>query len=417
MLTVATLILFAIVLTELAFESLVDWLNLKALDPRLPDEFKGYYDEDRYRTSQLYLKERTRFGFIQRGVTAVVLVLAVLLGFFNWADLIARGASESPIVAGLLFVGLLGGASWLAGLPFSLYSTFVIEEKYGFNRTTLKTYAGDQLKGLLLGAILGGLVAAAVFWFFESFGTKAWLWAWLMVTAIQLIMMFLAPVIILPLFNKYTPLASGELKTAIENFAQKENFKLEGIFTMDGSKRSTKANAFFTGFGRFRRIVLFDTLIAKQTVNELVAVLAHEIGHYKRRHIFRQLYLSIAVSGATFFLMGQFLNNEFFFEAFRVQNVSVYASLVFFGIFYSPISRVLSLYGLYLSRKYEFEADDYSVAAFKDAEALVTALKKLSVDNLANLKPHWLKVFVDYTHPPVLERIAALRAGARKATA
>lgn len=415
MLTTATAVLVIIVLAELAFESIVDWLNLKALDPELPSEFKGYYDEERYRASQNYLKERTHFGFIQRGVSALAIVAAVLLGFFNWADVMARAVSPSPIVAGLAFVGVLGAASWLLALPFSIYSTFVIEEKYGFNRTTWATYAGDQLKGISLGAVLGGLIAAAVFWFFESLGTSAWLWAWLAVTAVQLTMMFLAPVLILPLFNRYTPLPAGELKTAIEDFARQENFKLEGIFTMDGSKRSTKANAFFTGFGRYRRIVLFDTLISKQSVQELVAVLAHEIGHYKRRHIFRQLYLSIGVSAVTFYLMGLFLNNRFFFEAFRVEQVSVYASLVFFGIFYSPISRVLSLYSLYLSRKYEFEADDYSVATFHEPEALVTALKKLSVDNLANLRPHWLKVFVDYTHPPVLERIQALRAVARKA--
>ncbi|MEQ1879035.1 MAG: M48 family metallopeptidase, partial [Bdellovibrionia bacterium] len=234
-----TFLIIAIVVFEALFESFVDWLNLKSVDPKLPAEFQGLYDEARYEKSQLYLKENTRFGFFSRAVSAVLLIAAVLLGIFNYADQLARSLTESPVAAGLIFVGLLGAASWLAGLPFSIYSTFVIEEKYGFNRTTRKTFIVDQLKGALLGVLIGAPVAALVFWFFESAGSLAWLWVWVSVTVIQLVMMFIAPVVIMPLFNKYTPLPAGELRTQIESFASKENFKLEGIFTMDGSKRST----------------------------------------------------------------------------------------------------------------------------------------------------------------------------------
>jgi STE24 endopeptidase len=404
-----TLILLIILVLESAFETFVDLLNLRSLDPVLPAEFKGFYDETRYAKSQDYLRVRTRFGTWQRILFTLGLVIFILAGGFNQIDLMARSVGEGPIVTGLLFIGALSILGWLVSLPFAVYSTFVIEEKFGFNLTKPKTFILDQLKGLVLGAIVGGLLGALVLWLFEALGGTAWLWAWVAVTVFQIVMMFLAPVIILPLFNKYTPLAEGELKSTIEEFARKQNFNLQGIFTMDGSKRSTKANAFFTGFGRFRRIVLFDTLIAQQTVQELTAVLAHEIGHFKRGHILRQLALSVVVSGLTFYLMSLFLLNPFLFEAFRMEQVSIYGSLVFFSMFYSPISRLLSLYGLHLSRKYEFEADRYAAETYRQPEALVTALKKLSVESLSNLRPHPLKVFVDYTHPPVLDRIKTLR--------
>jgi STE24 endopeptidase len=407
----ATSILLLILIAEGLFESVVDWLNIKQIDPKLPDEFRGTYDDEKYRKSQEYLKVRTRFGLIQRVVGIVGLIAFVLIGGFNQVDLWARGFGYGPVLTGLLFIGTLSLLASILSLPFSVYSTFVVEERFGFNRTTVKTFISDLVKGAALGVILGGPLIGLVLWFFETMGTSAWLWVWITVTAFQLIMMFLAPAFIMPLFNKYTPLPPGELRDAIENFARSQNFGLGGLFTMDGSRRSSKSNAFFTGFGRFRRIVLFDTLIERQTVNELVAVLAHEIGHYKKRHIFRQLGLSIVVTALTFFLMSLFLENPFFFDAFLMENISIYGSLVFFSLFYTPVSRILSLYGLYLSRKYEFEADAFARATYGHSDALVSALKKLSVENLSNLTPHPLKVFVDYTHPPVLERIKALRLG------
>jgi STE24 endopeptidase len=265
------------------------------------------------------------------------------------------------------------------------------------------------VKGLLIGAVIGGVVFAVVIWFFLSFGQLAWLYSWLAVTVLTLLITFVAPVVIMPLFNKFVPLQEGELKTAIEDYARAERFKMKGLFTMDGSKRSTKSNAFFTGLGRFRRIVLFDTLIARHSVDELVTVLAHEMGHYRKKHILKSILLSIATTGVMFFILSLFINNQGLFAAFKMEKLSVYASLVFFGFLYTPVSMLISIFGNSLSRKYEYQADAYAVTTYKKPDAMITALKKLSVDNLSNLTPHPLKVFLEYTHPPVLERIKAIR--------
>lgn len=402
------ILVYVILLGGLAISIFIEKLNLKNISDILPSEFVGWYDQEKYKKSQDYLRENVRFGFLTDFIFTPLLVLFIFMGGFNYIDQFARSWGYSDIVTGLIFTGTLGVLSWILHLPFNLYDTFVIEEKYGFNKTTPKIFALDTVKGLVLSIVIGAPVLTAIFWFFQKYESWGWLYVWIFLIAVQLFMMYIAPVTIMPLFNKFKPLDDGELKNKINDFAQAQNFKLQGIFVMDGSRRSTKANAYFTGFGRFRRIVLFDTLIAKQTVDELVAVLAHEIGHYKMRHIPRQLILSILTLGLTLFVMGLFINNAEIFSAFKMENVSVYASLVFFGIFYSPISSLISLYSLYLSRKYEFEADKYAVDTFQKPESLVTALKKLSVDNLSNLTPHPLKVFLEYTHPPILQRIAVL---------
>jgi STE24 endopeptidase len=375
----------------------------------VPAEFKGYYDAEKYRKSQNYLKENTGFGIFVDTIQTVVTIAFVIFGGFNLVDRIAISLGQGTIITGLIFAGILIFASKILSLPFSIYNTFVIEEKYGFNKTTPQTYLLDIIKSLILTALLGGVVFAAVLWFFEKTGDLAWIYCWVVITLFQIFFMFIAPVVIMPIFNKFVPLEEGELRTAIENYAKEQNFKMKGIFKMDGSKRSSKSNAFFTGFGRSRRIVLFDTLIERHSVNELVSILAHEMGHYKKKHIIRAIVRSIIVMGLTLFLLSLFIENERLFAAFKMEHLSVYASLFFFGFLYTPIAMLIGIGENIISRKNEYEADAFAVKTYGDADAMINGLKKLSVDNLSNLTPHPLKVFLDYSHPPVLERINAIR--------
>ena len=297
----------------------------------------------------------------------------------------------------------------MVGLPFSVYATFGIEARFGFNKTTAGTFVLDLLKGIVLTTLIGGPILVFVLWFFDKGGPWAWLYCWIGVVVAMMVIQLLAPVLIMPWFNKFTPLDDGKLKESVTNYAVKEKFKIKGIYTMDGSRRSTKLNAFFTGFGRFRRIVFFDTLMEKLSTDEIVAVLAHEMGHYKLRHVFKMLAASILQMGILFFILSRFINNQGLFGAFRMDHVSIYASLIFFGFLYSPISMLLSVIFNIFSRQHEFQADRYALISTGRPEALISALKKLSVTNLSNLTPHPLHVFLNYSHPPVLERIRVFR--------
>ncbi len=407
--------ILALLILSWLLDLVIEKLNLSSLSPDLPAEFQGWYDAGKYATSQQYLRDTTRFGCIADTFLMALTVAFILLGGFNLVDRIARAAGFEEISTGLCFAGSLLLASDIIHIPISAYATFVIEERYGFNKTTLKVFIIDHLKGWLLAAAIGGPVLALVLWFFEKTGPCAWLWCWGSLTVIQIVLMFLAPAVIMPLFNKFTPLADGELKSAIERYAEGQHFRLQGIFTMDGSRRSTKSNAFFTGFGRFRRIVLFDTLIEKHSVEELVAILAHEVGHCKMKHIFRLLSMSIATSGIMFFILSLFLNSPSLSTAFRMEHTSLYATLFFFAFLYAPIEILLGIGANMLSRRHEFEADAFAYRTVKSSEPLITALKKLSVDNLSNLTPHPAKVFIEYSHPPVLARIQSLRRSAQNA--
>lgn len=387
-------------------------LNLRRLSPELPAEFVGVFDDEQYARSQAYTRATTRFGLIQSTVSLALTVVFIVAGGFNYVDLAARSFGFSSIPTGLLFTGMLALLSTIAGLPFSVYSTFVIEQRFGFNTTTVATFILDGLKALLLAVVLGGPLLAAILWFFETSGSAAWLYCWIAAVAFVLVVQFLAPVVIMPLFNKFTPLAEGELKAAITGYAERQRFAIQGIYTMDGSKRSTRANAFFTGFGRFRRIVFFDTLTDKLAASEIVAVLAHEMGHYKLKHIPMMMALSILQMGLLFFILSLFLGNQGLFAAFGMEHVSVYASLVFFGFLYSPISTLLAIGFNAFSRRNEYQADSYAAQTLESdggGEALISGLKKLSVSNLSNLTPHPLQVALNSSHPPVLARIAALR--------
>lgn len=402
------IVLYSIIIISLCWELLVDFLNLKKVNKELPAQFKGIYSEEKYAQSQDYLVTNTKFGMLESIFSTSVLLIALYSGLFASIDSFVRTQWQSEIFRSWAFIGILLFASSILGLGFSYYKTFVIEEKFGFNKSTRFLFFKDLLVSFLVGAVIGAPILAGIVWFFQTYGANAWWVSWLFLAVIQIFLMFVAPIVIMPLFNKFSPLADGDLKNQIENFSKKHQFQLDGIFTMDGSKRSSKANAFFTGFGRFRRIVFFDTILEKQSVNELLAILAHEMGHFKLKHIYKQSVLSLVSSLFMFFMLGLVMNNLDLHQAIGLQETSIYTSLVLFGFLYSPVSQLVSLYSLYLSRKYEFEADAFAVKAHGNAKDLISALKKLSVENLSNLYPHPWKVFFQYTHPPILKRLDVL---------
>ena len=383
-------------------------LNLKALDPELPEEFKDVFDREKYSKSQQYTRVTARFGFLESAFGLALFLAFWMLGGFGWLNDIVMSWSGNTVVRGLLFFGLLYIASEIISLPFELYDTFKIEARFGFNKTTPATFFGDKLKGLLLATLLGGPIIALLLWLFAAV-PNAWLWGWIAVTAFSLLMAYLAPAVILPMFNKFEPLEDGELKSEINSMAEKCEFPLTELSVMDGSKRSSKSNAFFTGFGKNKKIALYDTLVENHTVPELVAVLAHEIGHFKKKHIVQTMVLGFAQTAVLFFLLGFFVNSAPLSAAFGVAPPQIYCSFLFFAMLFKPISKVLSILMSILSRKNEFEADAYAAEVTGSSTPLVTALKKLSSDNLSNLTPHPFYVFMHYSHPPMFERLAALR--------
>ena len=403
------LIILSALIGEFLLRTLVRVLNLKALDPGLPNEFQGYYDEEKYARSQEYTRVNTRFAFFTTSFDLIVILVFILFGGFNFVDQIVRGFGLSTLPSGLAFFGILFFASDLISTPFSLYQNFVIEENFGFNKMTLKTFILDKLKGYLLTLVLGGVFLTAILFFFEKTGEYGWLYAWGIIGLFMILIQPLFTLVIAPMFNKFTPLEKGELRTAIENYAQKVEFPLSRIDVMDGSKRSAKSNAYFSGFGKQKRIALFDTLLEKHSNDEMVAILAHEVGHYKKHHIKVGILISILHTGLLFWLLSIFIDNPGLFEAFKMKEISVYGGLTFFMILYSPVELVLSVIMNAVSRRNEFQADAYSAKTTEKSEHLISGLKNLSVSNLGNLTPHSLSVLLDHSHPPVLERITALK--------
>ncbi len=385
-----------------------EWLNIKGLRLELPQEFKDVFDQEKYSKSLEYTHVTTKFGAVQSSFDLIIFLLFWIVGGFGWLSNIIIDLGHGPVTSGLLFFSTLFIAAGLMNLPFEIYDTFKIEAKFGFNKTTRSTFIGDKIKGLFLGALIGLPVLGLIIWLFESF-ENAWLWGWIFLSGFSLLMAYLAPAVILPLFNKFEPLEEGELKSAINDMAETCKFPLTELSVMDGSKRSSKSNAFFTGFGKNKKIALYDTLIANHSTSELVAVLAHEIGHFKKKHIMQTLFLGIAQTGILFFVLGFFIRSEPLSSAFGVNEPSVYCSLLFFTLLFKPISKILSVLMNILSRKNEFEADAYAADVTGNADSLITALKKLSADNLSNLTPHPFYVFMHYSHPPVSLRIKELR--------
>lgn len=383
-------------------------LNLRALKPELPVDFEGVYDREEYRRFLDYTAVTAKFERVDATWDLVLLLGFWFLGGYDWLDRVARTAHLGFIATGLLYMGGLYIGRWLLGLPLEIYETFRIEERFGFNKTTPATFAGDQVKSLLLSAVLGGALLALVLGILQHAGPAAWLYAWAAASALLIVMVYAAPALILPLFNKMTPLEDGELRRAIMACASRLGFPLAEIFVMDGSRRSTKANAFFTGIGRTKRVVLFDTLVRNHTVDELVAVLAHEIGHYKLRHIVQHIAGAILNIGIFLFLAQWLIHRGGLYSAFGVTHPSIYVGLALFIVLYGPLSRLLGIVRGAQSRKHEFAADRFAADSTGLAHALVEALKKLSRNNLGNLSPHPLHVILYHSHPPVLARVREL---------
>ncbi|MCM8774645.1 MAG: M48 family metallopeptidase, partial [Candidatus Omnitrophica bacterium] len=402
------IIILTILIGECIIFTLVEILNLyhnKRI--QLPEEFKGFYDLNKYKISQEYLREKTVLMLIENVFFTSMIIVFILARGFNFIDNVVRRYVDIEIFRGLIFLGILVFIYQLLNVPFLAYHTFFIESKYGFNRTTLRTFFLDILKSLFLIVLIGGTIFSLVFLIFDRMGRWGWLYSWIIVTVFQLFLIFIAPAVILPMFNKFTPLEEGKLKEAIKNYAQSQSFGIKEIFKIDASKRTTKSNAFFTGFGKYRRIALFDNLIEKHSIDELVSILAHEIGHYKKKHILKNMTLSMFITGLMFFLLSYFINNKDLFLAFKMERVSIYASILFFFFLYKPIYALFSVIENFFSRRYELQADNYAVSTYNKPEEYILALKKLTVDNFSNLTPHEAKVFLHYSHPPILKRIEA----------
>ena len=396
-------ILISILIISFIVDKVLDALNAKHYKDPIPPELSDVYEEEDYLKSQNYKKANDRFSSIASSISLVVTLFFFYLDGFAFVDEWARTFSDNTIIIALLFFGSIMFASDLLSTPFSYYHTFIIEEKFGFNKTTLKTFLVDKIKGWLMSAILGGLLLSIIIWFYEAVGSNFWLYAWGIIAVFVFFMNMFYARLIVPLFNKQTPLCDGSLKTKIQDYAQKVGFKLDKIVVIDGSKRSTKANAYFSGFGSEKRVTLFDTLIKDLEEEEIVAVLAHEVGHYKRKHILFNLIISILIMGFTFWLLSLFIGNPILSEALNVASPSFHIGLIAFGILYSPISELTGLIMNFISRIFEYQADNYAKETF-DAAPLISGLKKLNKNNLSNLTPHPAYVFVYYSHPTLLQR-------------
>lgn len=401
--------IIAILVFQFLVETILDYMNAQHYGDPIPADLADVFEPEEYQKSQEYQKTNYRFGLLS-SLFSIVLTLAFLIfGGFEWTDQIARSFSNNEILITLIFFGIITVGSDILSTPFSYYQTFVIEERFGFNKSTKKLFLIDKLKGWLMMAILGGGVITLALWFYQWAGPNFWLYVWGLVTSIIVFMNLFYSKLIVPLFNKQTPLEEGSLKRKIEAYAAKVGFELKNIFVIDGSKRSTKANAYFSGFGREKRITLYDTLIKDLEEEEIVAVLAHEVGHYKRKHVIFNLTASIIVLGFTLFILSLFINNPEVSKAIGVSQPSFHAALISFGILYSPISELTSLIMNFLSRKFEYQADNFAKNTF-DGRPLVTSLKKLSKNSLSNLTPHPAYVFMHYSHPPLIARIKNLLA-------
>lgn len=401
-------IIIAIIVINFIVDKLLDALNAKHFNDVLPEDIQDVYDENEYKKSQKYKATNYKFALLTSTFSIVLTLGFLFFDGFEFVDTIARNYSENPIWIALIFFGIIMIGSDIITTPFSYYSTFVIEEKFGFNKTSLKTFFLDKIKGLLMMSIVGGGILALIIWFYQLTGDQFWLYAWALVAIFSLFMNMFYSKVIVPLFNKQTPLEAGSLRDGISAYAKTVGFKLDKIFVIDGSKRSTKANAYFSGFGSEKRVTLYDTLINDLNDDEIVAVLAHEVGHYKKKHIVFNLFASILLTGLTLFVLSLFISNPLLSNALGVDIPSFHIGLIAFGMLYAPISEVTGLIMNMFSRKFEYQADDYAKNTYK-GEPLITALKKLSKNSLSNLTPHKAYVFMHYSHPTLLERITNLK--------
>jgi STE24 endopeptidase len=400
------IIIISILVFDYILERLLDYLNTTYWSNDLPKELENIYDAEKYKKSQDYHKANQKFSLITSTLSFIAMLFMIIFGGFALVDEFVRQYTVHPILMALFFFGIIGFVADLLSMPFSIYDTFVIEQKFGFNTTTVKTFILDKLKGLLLAVVLGGGLLALFVLIYNVTGKNFWWIAWLVFSCVTIFFTMFYSNLIVPLFNKQTPLENGELRDAIQSFASKTGFKLKNIFVIDGSKRSNKANAYFTGLGSKKRIVLYDTLIKDHTTEELVAILAHEIGHYKKKHTLQGLFISLLETGLMLFVLSWFISNPDLSKALGAQQ-SFHIGIIVFGMLYSPLSLILGLALNILSRKHEYQADRFAGENYQP-EALKNALKKLSVNNLSNLKPHPAYVFFHYSHPTLLQRLSAL---------
>lgn len=405
-------LVFIIIILIIVFDYLLDqfleYLNSTKRGSKLPVELNDIFSENDFVKQQNYEKTTGKFGYITSTFSLIIMLLMFFFNGFASVNSIAINITQNNILVSLIFFGILMFASDILNTPFSIYGTFVIEEKFGFNKTTVKTFILDKIKGWLLAVIIGGILLSVIVWFYYFAGNLFWLYAWAAISSFTILMTMFYSTLIVPLFNKQTKLEDGELKTAIEKFSNSVGFKLDNIYKIDGSKRSTKANAYFSGLGKKKRIVLYDTLINDLSTNEIVAVLAHEIGHYKKKHTLTTIIISVLQMGITLFILSLFVGSPALSKALGVNQPSFHIGLIAFGILYSPISTIIGLGMNIISRKNEYEADNFAKTYFNEDD-LISALKKLSGKSLSNLTPHPAYVFFHYSHPSLLQRIKNLK--------
>ncbi len=401
--------IIGIIIVNFIIDKVLDALNAKHFNDTLPTELQDVYNTDDYKKSQDYKAKNYKFSLLSSSFSLLLTLGFLYFDGFQLVDSLARQYTTNPIVMALIFFGIIMIGSDLISTPFSYYSTFVIEARFGFNKTTLKTFFLDKVKGWLISIIVGGSILALIVWFYQLVGRSFWLYAWALITIFTVFMNMFYAKLIVPLFNKQTPLEKGSLRTSIANYAKTVDFKLNTIFVIDGSKRSTKANAYFSGFGNEKRVTLYDTLINDLEEDEVVAVLAHEVGHYKKKHIIFNLFASILLTGLMLFLLSLFIDSPTLSYALGVQTPSFHIGLIAFGLLYAPISEITGLIMNSISRTFEYQADNYAKETYH-AKPLITALKKLSKNSLSNLTPHPAYVFMHYSHPTLLQRIKNLEA-------
>lgn len=401
-------ILIAILIISFIIDKILDALNAKHFNDTLPIEVKDVYDEAEYKKSQRYKATNYKFGLLTSTFSLVLTLGFFFFDGFAYVDQIARQLTTHSILITLIFFGIIMLGSDVITTPFSYYKTFVIEEQFGFNKTTRKTFILDKIKGWFMTIFVGGLILGALTWFYQTTGSTFWIYAWLLITVFTVFVNLFYSRLIVPIFNKQSPLEDGSLRTAISDYANTVGFNLDKIYIIDGSKRSTKANAYFSGFGSEKRVTLYDTLVNDLNEEEIVAVLAHEVGHYKKKHIIFNLVTSVLLTGFTLYVLSLLIGNPMLSEALGVATPSFHIGLIAFGILYSPLSEITGLLMNWFSRKFEYQADDYAKTTYK-AEPLITSLKKLSKNSLSNLTPHPAYVFMHYSHPTLLERIKNLR--------
>lgn len=401
-------IIIGIIVVNFIIDKILDTLNAKKYNDPIPSELDDVYDASEYTKSQDYKKTNYRFGVISSAFSLILTLGFLFLDGFEYVDNIARSFSDNLIIISLIFFGIIMIGSDLISMPFSVYKTFVIEERFGFNKTTIKTFILDKIKGLLMTVIIGGAILALIVWFYQLTQENFWLYTWGLVTVFTVFMNMFYAKLIVPLFNKQSPLEDGNLREKISDYAKSVGFNLNKIFIIDGSKRSTKANAYFSGFGSEKRVTLYDTLVNDLNDEEIVAVLAHEVGHYKKKHIIFNLVSSILLTGLTLYILSIFVSNPLLSNALGVDTPSFHVGLIAFGLLYSPISEVTGLLMNYLSRVFEYQADDYAKNTYS-AAPLISSLKKLSKSSLSNLTPHPAYVFMHYSHPTLLERVRNLK--------